>query len=177
MIMKQLGWTGMGVLAVLLSAAIGGLAAHYIVLSADKSAAPVVQWGLLTIFLLPIGFATQLWNLLGSLKETKGLSGSEKRRLTLTIAAKHRQLFIAIAFYAVSAVIIAFGLLKSPGNWFIYQLVTIFTGMSLGISTASIFLILHEWREVTAFKADIVSRANKKKSLNAKLKRLAGKEG
>ena len=170
--MKRSGWTGLGLLAVILAASIGGLTAHYIVMSADRSSAPIVQWGLLTIFLLPIGFAMQLWHILGSVSDTKGLSGSEKRRLESTIEGKSRQLQIAVMFYVVAAALIALGLLKSPDNWFIYQLVTIFTGMCLGISIASIFLILQEWREIAAFKRKISARQSRAKAVGKKLERL-----
>ena len=170
--MKRNGWSGIGVLAVMLSAVIGGLAAHYIVMSADQSTPPIIQWGVVTVFILPVGFTVHLWNALSNITETKGLSGAERRRLEQTIRGKTRQLIIAIMFYALSAAVIALGLLASPGSWFIYQLVTIFTGMSLGISIASMFLMLHEWRDITAFKRKIVSRSAAEKASRKKLGKL-----
>lgn len=166
---KQRGWTGLGTLAVIVSAAIGALAAHYIVSSFDQSTPPVVQWGLLTVFLLPMGFAIQLWVILNGLRETKGLSGSERRRIHITVMEKIRQVQIAISFYVFSAVIIAFGLLLSPASWPAYHAVTVFTGLSLGISTASIFLILHEWREVSSFKSKVFERGVRNKQISKKL--------
>lgn len=172
---KQYGWSGAGVLAVILSASIGALAAHYIVSSFDKSTPPVVQWGLLTIFLLPIGFAIQLWTNLNNLREINGLSGSERRRIRETVKGKIRQVQIAISFYVLSAIVISFGLLMSPSNWRVYHLVTVFTGFSLGVSTASIFLILHEWREVSNFKGLVFERSSKNKQLSKKLEALQAK--
>lgn len=173
--MKQGGWTGLGVLAVVLAAAIGGLAAHYIVSSFDQSTPPVVQWGLLTVFLLPMGFAIQLWVSLNGLRETKGLSGSERRRIATTVSEKIRQVQIALCFYVFSAVVIAFGLLLSPTSWKVYHAVTVFTGLSLGISTSSIFLILHEWREISQFKSKVFERSSKNKQLAKKLDALKPK--
>lgn len=166
---NQRGWTGIGVLAVVVAAAIGALTAHYIVSSFDQSTPPVVQWGLLTVFLLPMGFAIQLWVNLNGLRETKGLSGSERRRIKQTVIEKIRQVQIALCFYVCSAILISFGLLLSPANWQIYHLVTVFTGLSLGISTASIFLILHEWKEISAFKSTVFERASRNKQLLKKL--------
>jgi MFS family permease len=172
---QQRGWTGVGALAVVLSAAIGALLAHYLVSSFDQSTPPVVQWGLLTVFLLPIGFATHLWVNLNSLRETKGLSGSERRRIRATVAEKVRQVQIALGFYMVSAVIIAFGLWFSPSSWKIYHLVTIFTGMSLGMSVSSFFLILQEWKEISNFKGKIHERSSRNKQLAKKLEALSPK--
>ncbi|WP_275628800.1 hypothetical protein [Pseudomonas sp. 273] len=169
---RQQGWSGLGAMAVILSAAIGALAAHYIVSSFDQNTPPVVQWGLLTVFLLPMGFAIQLWTSLNGIRETKGLSGNERRRIRVTIDGKIRQVQIAICFYVLSAMVIAFGLLLSPRSWPIYHIVTVFTGMSLGISTASIFLILHEWREISSFKSKVFERSVRKKQLEKKLESL-----
>ena len=170
--MKRNGWSGIGVLAVLLSAARGGLAAHYIVMSADQSTPPVIQWGVITVFILPVGFTVHLWNAVSSIADSKGLSGSERRRIEETIQGKTRQLIIAIMFYAISAVVIAIGLLASPGNWFAYQLVTVFTGMSLGISIASMFLMLNEWRDVSAFKRKLANHGAADKARRDKLEKL-----
>lgn len=172
---KQFGWTGLGALAVIISAAIGALAAHYIVSSFDQKTPPIVQWGLLTVFLLPMGFSIQLWNGLNSLRETKGLTGSERRRIRTTASEKIRQIQISIGFYAIAAMLIAFGLLLSPTSWAIYHLVTVFTGLSIGISIASIFLLLHEWREISEFKNKVFERSAKNKALNKKLDALKAK--
>ncbi|MHC3749344.1 hypothetical protein ACYKDZ_10710 [Stutzerimonas stutzeri] len=166
---KQGGWTGTGVLAVVLSAAMGALLAHYIVASFDRTTAPVVQWGLLTVFLLPMGFAIQLWVNLNSIRETKGLSGSERRRIRETVSEKIRQVQIALTFYLVSAIIIAFGLWFSPASWKVYHAVTVYTGLSLGISISSFFLILHEWREISNFKSKVFERSARNKQLAKKL--------
>ncbi|UUC83842.1 hypothetical protein NPN27_01365 [Stutzerimonas stutzeri] len=160
----QGGWTGIGVLAVVLSAAMGALLAHYIVSSFDRTTAPVVQWGLLTVFLLPMGFAIQLWVNLNSMRETKWLSGSER-----TVSEKIREVQIALSFYLVSAVIIAFGLWFSPASWKVYHAVTVYTGLSLGISISSFFLILHEWREISNFKSRVFERSARNKQLAKKL--------
>ncbi|VXC94596.1 conserved membrane hypothetical protein [Pseudomonas sp. 8Z] len=169
---KQGGWTGIGVLAVVLSAAMGALLAHYIVSSFDRTTAPVVQWGLLTVFLLPMGFAIQLWVNLNSIRETKGLSGSERRRIRVTVSEKTRQAQIALSFYMLSAIIIAFGLWFSPASWKIYHAVTVFTGLSLGISIASFFLMIHEWREISNFKSKVFERSIRNKQLAKKLEAL-----
>lgn len=166
---RQGGWTGIGALAVVLSAAIGALLAHYIVSSFDQTTAPVVQWGLLTVFLLPMGFAIQLWVNLNSIRETKGLSGNERRRIRQTVSEKIRQVQIALSFYMLSAMLIALGLWFSPASWQVYHVVTVFTGLSLGISIASFFLMLHEWREISDFKAKIFERSSRKKQLDKKL--------
>ncbi|AVX11485.1 hypothetical protein ACM7LV_10835 [Pseudomonas aeruginosa] len=160
----QGGWTGIGVLAVVLSAAMGALLAHYIVSSFDRTTAPVVQWGLLTVFLLPMGFAIQLWVNLNSMRETKWLSGSER-----TVSEKIREVQIALSFYLVSPVIIAFGLWFSPASWKVYHAVTVYTGLSLGISISSFFLILHEWREISNFKSRVFERSARNKQLAKKL--------
>lgn len=160
----QGGWTGIGVLAVVLSAAMGALLAHYIVSSFDRTTAPVVQWGLLTVFLLPMGFAIQLWVNLNSMRETKWLSGSER-----TVSEKIREVQIALSFYLVSPVIIAFGLWFSPASWKVYHAVTVYTGLSLGISISSFFLILHEWREISNFKSRVFERSARNKLLAKKL--------
>ncbi|BGE57104.1 TPA: hypothetical protein L5Y18_006275 [Pseudomonas aeruginosa] len=172
----QSGWTGVGVLAVVLSAAMGALLAHYIVSSFDRTTAPVVQWGLLTVFLLPMGFALQLWSNLNSLRETKGLSGSERRRVRETVSEKIRQVQIALSFYMLSAMLIAFGLWFSPSSWKVYHVVTVFTGLSLGISIASFFLMLYEWREVSNFKSRVFERSARNKQLNKKLGALSSKK-
>ncbi|MFI8735822.1 hypothetical protein ACIGKM_07890 [Ectopseudomonas toyotomiensis] len=169
---KQDGWTGIGVLAVVLSAAIGALLAHYIVSSFDRTTAPVVQWGLLTVFLLPMGFAIQLWSNLNGIRETKGLSGSERRRIRETVSEKVREVQIALSFYMVSAIVIAFGLWFSPASWKVYHAVTVYTGLSLGISIASFFLMLHEWREVSSFKGRVFERSARRKQLAKKLEAL-----
>lgn len=172
---NQGGWTGLGVLAVVLSAAMGALLAHYIVSSFDQTTPPVVQWGLLTVFLLPMGFAIQLWVNLNSIRETKGLSGSERRRIKVTVAEKVRQVQIALSFYMLSALAIAFGLWFSPASWTVYHAVTVFTGLSLGISVSSFFLILHEWREISNFKSTVFERSSRSKQLAKKLGSLGPK--
>lgn len=169
---NQGGWTGIGALAVVISAAMGALMAHYIVSSFDQTTAPVVQWGLLTVFLLPMGFAIQLWGNLNSIRETKGLSGSERRRIRETVAEKVRQVQIALSFYMLSAMLIAFGLWLSPTSWGVYHAVTVFTGLSLGISISSFFLMLHEWREISNFKSKVFERSARKKQLEKKLEAL-----
>ena len=169
---KKDGWTGIGVLAVVLSASIGALLAHYIVSSFDRTTAPVVQWGLLTVFLLPMGFAIQLWSNLNGIRETKGLSGSERRRISETVSEKVREVQIALSFYMVSAIVIAFGLWFSPASWKVYHAVTVYTGLSLGISIASFFLMLHEWREVSSFKGRVFERSARRKQLAKKLEAL-----
>lgn len=166
---KQDGWTGIGALAVVLSAAMGALLAHYIVSSFDRATAPVVQWGLLTVFLIPMGFAVQLWTNLNGIRETKGLSGTERRRIRVTVTEKVRQVQIALSFYMASAIIIAFGLWFSPASWTVYHAVTVYTGLSLGISIASFFLMLHEWREVSNFKGRVFERSAHRKQLAKKL--------
>ena len=142
----------------------GALLAHYIVSSFDRTTAPVVQWGLLTVFLLPMGFAIQLWVNLNSMRETKWLSGSER-----TVSEKIREVQIALSFYLVSPVIIAFGLWFSPASWKVYHAVTVYTGLSLGISISSFFLILHEWREISNFKSRVFERSARNKQLAKKL--------
>ncbi len=51
----------------------------------------------------------------------------------------------------------------------IYHMITVFTGASLGISMASLFLILHEGRELSDFKNKVSERASATKQLNKKL--------
>lgn len=166
---NQGGWTGGGTLAVLLCAAMGGILAHYIISSLDHTSPPSVQWGLISVFLIPLTFATQLWVNFNGLREIKGITGSERRRVIETVSAKLRQIQFAILFYAGSALIIGFGLLFSTGNWKVYHLITIFTGSSLGVSMASLFLILTESRELADFKNKISERAQRNKQLNKKL--------
>lgn len=147
----------------------GGVLAHYIISSMDQASPPIIQWGLISVFLIPLTFATQLWVNFNSLREIKGISGAERRRLRETVSAKLRQIQIAILFYACSAIIIGFGLLFSTGDWAIYHMITVFTGSSLGISMASLFLILSEGRELADFKNKISERAGRTKQLNKKL--------
>lgn len=173
---KQTGWTGMGALAILVSAAMGGLATHFFLQSADQGSPPAVQWGLIAVFLLPMGFATQLWLNLSTLREIKGITESERRRIRETVKAKRRQIQIAISFYICSAFIIAAGLFISPGNWQIYSLVTVFTGISFAISICSFFLILNEMKEVSDFRSKVHERAIKTKSINKKLEKLSPKK-
>lgn len=172
---KQEGWTGLGALAVLLSAAMGGLAMHFFLLSADQNSPPSIQWGILTVFLLPLGFATQLWWNLNSLRELKGVTESERRRLRETVSGKRRQIGIAICFYICSAFAIAIGLFLSTGNWLIYSIATIYTGVALAISICSFFLILNEIRELSDFKSKVHERAIKVKSINKKLEKMSAK--
>lgn len=174
--MKQQGWTGLGFLAVLVAAAMGALATHFFLLSADQSSPPTIQWGMLTVFLLPLGFATQLWWNLNSLREIKGITESERRRVKATVGAKRRQIQCAICFYVCSASLIAIGLFLSPGNWAVYKVVTTFTGVSFSVSICSFFLILSEIKEVSDFKSGVHERAIKTKSINKKLERLAPKQ-
>jgi len=173
---NQGGWTGSGTLAVLLCAAMGGILAHYIISSLDQNSPPSVQWGLISVFLLPLTFATQLWVNFNGLREIKGITGSERRRITETVKAKLRQIQFAILFYALSALVIGFGLLFSTGNWKVYHAITVFTGLSLGISMASLFLILNESRELSEFKNKISERAQRNKQLGKKLTALHSKE-
>jgi MFS family permease len=173
---NQGGWTGSGTLAVLLCAAMGGILAHYIISSLDQNSPPTVQWGLISVFLLPLTFATQLWVNFNGLREIKGITGSERRRITETVKAKLRQIQFAILFYALSALVIGFGLLFSTGNWKVYHAITVFTGLSLGISMASLFLILNESRELSEFKNKISERAQRNKQLGKKLTALQSKE-
>ncbi len=173
---NQGGWTGSGTLAVLLCAAMGGILAHYIISSLDQNSPPSVQWGLISVFLLPLTFATQLWINFNGLREIKGITGSERRRITETVKAKLRQIQFAILFYALSALVIGFGLLFSTGNWKVYHAITVFTGLSLGISMASLFLILNESRELSEFKNKISERAQRNKQLGKKLTALQSKE-
>ncbi|MCR8721175.1 hypothetical protein NVV30_21085 [Pseudomonas syringae] len=173
---NQGGWTGGGALAVLLCAAMGGILAHYIISSLDHNSPPSVQWGLISVFLIPLAFATQLWVNFNGLREIKGITGSERRRLTETVQAKLRQIQFAILFYGLAALTIGFGLLSSTGNWKIYHAITIFTGSSLGISMASLFLILNESRELSDFKNKISERAQRNKQLSKKLSALQSKD-
>lgn len=172
----QRGWSSLGALAVLVSAAMGGLATHFFLQSADQNTPPAIQWGLLTIFLLPLGFATQLWWNLNNLREIKGITESERRRIRETVKEKRRQIQIAICFYVCSAFAIAVGLFLSSGNWPIYSLVTIFTGITFAISICSFFLILNEIKHLSDFKSKVHERAIKTKSINKKLEKLSPKK-
>lgn len=75
----------------------------------------------------------------------------------------------------LSAIVIAFGLWFSPASWKVYHAVTVFTGLSLGISASSFFLMIHEWREISNFKSTVFERSSRKKQLTKKLDSLGPK--
>lgn len=172
---KQTGWSVLGALAVVVCTTAGALFAHALMLCFDQSAAPSPPWGLLTVFLLPVGFAVTVYTELTKLLELKALSETERRRVALTIHAKQRQVLIAICFFVLSALLIAMGLFASSSSWALLHVVIVVTGGVLGISVASVPLLMGQLREVNHFKARVTARALRRKQVKAKLEKLTPK--
>jgi len=166
------GWTGYGILGAILSASIGALVFSGLMRLIPAEASVATPWVLVSLFILPLTYCVQLLFKIFDLKELQGLSKSEKRRLKTIINGKTRQLFIAIIYYVLSAVLVVTLLFFSSDNQEFVRSITVLIGSLLGISIFSMALVFIEMKELTDFKAQIKQRADDKKSQRSALKRL-----
>ncbi len=161
---NQKGWAGFGVLGVILSAVIGALCFAGIMHLISAGASVVTPWVLASLFILPLTCCVQLLFKIFDLKELRGLSKNEKRRLKPIINGKTRQLFIAILYYVLSAVLVVTLLFFSSDNQDLVKYIIVFIGGLLGVSIFSMALVFIEMKELTDFKAKIKQRADDKKN-------------
>ena len=168
----QDGWTGFGILGAILSAAIGALGFAGLMHLVPAEASVATPWVLVSLFILPLTYCVQLLFKIFDLKELGGLSKNEKRRLKPIINGKTRQLFIAIIYYVLSAVLVVTLLFFSSDNQDLVKYIIVFIGGLLGVSIFSMALIFMEIKELTDFKAKIKQRSDDKKSQRKALKRL-----
>jgi len=169
---NQDGWTGFGILGAILSSVIGALSFAGLMRLIPAEASVATPWVLVSLFILPLTYCVQLLFKIFDLKELSGLSKNEKRRLNPIINGKTRQLFIAIIYYVLSAVLVVTLLFFSSDNQELVKYIIVFIGGLLGVSIFSMALIFMEMKELTDFKATIKQRSDDKKNQRASLKRL-----
>lgn len=171
---RQTGWTALGALGVVAFGLFGAALTSLLTGSSIGSQAP--PWTFITILLLPLTIAVSVLAKLGELKSMDGLSRNEQRRLDDRVAAKRRQVGVAIAFYLVSALFmgIAFYGASSAGTAVILPM-SLVVRIAGGLSGAALFsagLLLLEMREIEDFRGALSRRANSEKGKTAALTRL-----
>jgi hypothetical protein len=164
-----------GVIGVIASAIIGAFGFEVLLRLIPKGAQIAVPWVIVSLFLLPFTLCVQLVLKLWELKEQDDISRDERRRLNSLIKGKTRQLFIAIIYYVLSAVIVVALFVFIPNDVELFKVAIKITGILLGVSMFSIYLILLEMEEIADFKAKIVERARSKEKQKSALKRLNAK--
>ncbi len=169
------GWTVIGMFVVLGSAAVGALAASFVLkVSPGEFSVP---WLIVTAMLIPMGFAVTTWVKLNDLHaDCEGLNRDERRRLSHIVDEKLRQVHIGIAFYIVSALFSLFLIMVGNNSPSILAWAVPTLGGLLAISLSSIGFLLAQIREVSGFlghlKVRVAARKNK-----SKLRKRLGQSG
>ena len=169
---SQRGWTMFGVIGIMVSAVIGAFGFEILLRLIPSSAGTVVPWAIVSLFIPPLTLCVQLILKLWDLKEQDDISREERRRLKSIINGKTRQFFIAIIYYVSSAVIVVTLFVFFTHDTELFKIAIKITGILLGISMFSIYLILLEMKEISDFKAKLIERVRSKKRQKSALKRL-----
>ncbi|MDI1277609.1 hypothetical protein [Methylobacter sp.] len=169
---SQQGWTSFGVIGVMVSAVIGIFGFEILLRLIPSNVSIVVPWAIVSLFVIPFTLCVQLILKLWDLKELDDISREERRRLKSIIDGKTRQFFIAIIYYVSSAVIVVTLYVFLANDVELFRIAIKVTGVLLGISMFSIYLILLEMKELSDFKAKLIERAISKKRQKSALKRL-----
>ncbi|MCI0508628.1 MULTISPECIES: hypothetical protein [Chromohalobacter] len=164
----QAGWSGLGAMALLLSAGLGALAFD-LILSLHPQGVPYSPpWLLMSVFLFPIGFCVQLIGKLRGLEDTDGLSRMEETRLTRIVSAKRRQVWIAGGFYVFSAIFSAAVFLIPSKNPLFFAGYDVIGGL-LGIGIFALACIWKEFEAVNNFVRDCKRSAKRRKAAKSAL--------
>ena len=112
----------------------------------------------------------QIFFKLQDLKSIKGVSQSERRRITGIVDVKVKQIFLAIFFYLISAVVLALGFLFANSIE-----IFVLSGVLIGCSIFSAGLLLSEVRSITDFTADVENREETKNRQRSAVNRIKSK--
>ncbi|MCK7542937.1 hypothetical protein MLC59_01970 [Marinobacter bryozoorum] len=159
---KQHGWTVMGMLVVMGAAAAGALLFAYVFQSIEARQA--IPWYVCTLMLIPVGFGLTAINKLNELHaDREGMTRDEKRRLEGIVDEKLRQIYLAISFYVLAA-IVSLGVVligkEVPGAlaWGVPVI-----GGFLFICIVSIGFLLAQIAEVSKFVGHLKDRKDRRK--------------
>lgn len=167
------GWTIIGMFVVLGSAAIGALAASFVLNVSPNDFS--VPWLIVTAMLIPMGFAVTSWVKLNDLEsDCEGLNRDERRRLGHIVDEKLRQVYIGITFYVISALFALFLIMVGNNSPAILAWAVPALGGLLAISLSSIGFLLAQLREVSRFLTVLKERQAARKH-KAKLRKRLGK--
>lgn len=166
------GSSTLSVFAMLLSAAVGAIAFCYLAKWVNLSGP--LPWGILTVVLLPVGFAMQLLNKLNDARELEGLTRSEERRLRAILDIKVRDSWLIIGFCTLAAVVIAilFWLISTEHGAAQRNLTVV--GALIGLMIWSIGSIAAGFKELAKFRGAISSRKQDDKAVRNALSKLRG---
>lgn len=170
---KCSGWTALGAVAILASAIIGGLAFSALV-SLDGEHPVGSPWYVTGILFMPVAFLIQLLLKLIPLKNTKGLSRSERRRLEAIVEAKIRQVWIGIIFCIISTVFSVLVFVSKGQGDFFYIVGMIVIGGFLGITICILVLLINEISKVHRFVETVKERHAYKSVVEKAVKDLEG---
>ncbi len=169
---RQDGWTLAAVLGVIASAAIGAYCFDFLLKLVPNDVQITVPWVLITLFILPLTFAVQLLIKTWEINDEENLSRDEKRRLKVIVDEKIRQIWMAIIYYVLGAVVVAALFVFSSADQNLFRVTIQLTGGLLAISVFSVFLILSETHKLSKFRTKLKARADERKRQRAALKRM-----
>ncbi len=161
-----------GAIGIMVSAVFGAFTFEILSRFIPSNTGTVVPWVVISLFILPLTLCVQLILKLWDLKEQDDISGEERRRLKSIITGKTRQFFIAIVYYVSSSIIVVILFVFFIHDDELFKMAIKITGVLLGISMFSIYLILLEMNEISDFKAKLTERERLKKRQKSALKRL-----
>jgi len=165
------GSVAAGAIGFVLSFACAGVVTHFL-LTYFSFSSSVVPWALISILMAPLAYATTVRLKFGELREQKGLSQSEKRRLNGMLDIKLWHLNAAIIGYISSAALI--GLLFSFFNQnpdHMKNAISFASGLLVGC-LYTVRILLKESGELERFKGKLSDRAERRKRQTSALKDL-----
>lgn len=169
---SQYGWTAIGAFGLILFCAAGALLAKvFLGEVAHFSATP---WILISVQLAPVPLAFYLRTKFSEVRDSKGLSSTERRRLAYIIRGKRRQVAIAMICYLLAAFVSALAFSVGSGDESLSRIALIVSSGFVAGSIFSVFLILSELNEVDEFKQKIQDRSEQHSKQISALKRLRG---
>lgn len=171
---KQFGYTMIWILASIGASLLAGYGFGLLADFIPKEKPPALPIFLMASLILPSTITTQLILKLSDIKKTKGLSREELRRLEQIISLKTTRLYLLLAFYALTAIVIGTmfyaASLQTPPAVLLWTLRA--TGFLLLLSAVMSIYSVIETRKIGAFEAKIVARSQERKAKAALLKRL-----
>lgn len=164
----QKGWTGLGAVALLLSAGLGALAFDAILSLHPQSMKYSPPWLLISVFLFPVAFCVQLVSKFRDIEDVDGLSQMEQSRLTRIVAAKRRQVWIAVGFYVFSALFTAAVFLLPSQHPLFFSGYNVIGGL-LGMGIFALACIWKEFEAANSFVRDCKRAAKRRKAAKSAL--------
>ena len=154
----------------LLSASIGALAFWY--LGSTINLTGGLPWGILSVILIPAGFASQLLTKLYDAKELEGLTQREETRLRLIIGRKVKDTWLTIGFYVIAAATIAILFWLIPSDPSIAHRALALVGGLIGLMIWTFSPIAAGFGELSRFRSLVASRKQDEKGIQNALKKL-----